>query len=110
MGYDCIYEGKQAAQPPELFWQRGFDPGDGELTWNGGMGCAALKTPFSRLSCVSQDPQLMRIKSVHTALIWKINVKLCLQNQQSLENLAIFSSRKSNLAPIFVKKAFEIWF
>ena len=65
--------------------------------------CAALKTPFSRLSCRSQDPRL-RPKSVHKTLIWKINVNFCLQNQQFSENMAIFSSRSSNLTSIFVKK------
>ena len=65
--------------------------------------CAAFNTPFSRLSCRSQDPRL-RFKSVHKILIWKIDIKWCLQNQQFLEKRAIFSSRNSYFIPILVKK------
>ena len=62
-------------------------------------GCATLTTFSRRL----QDPQL-RLKSVYKILIWKINVKFCLQNQHFSENKATFSSRSSNLSPILVKK------
>ena len=55
-------------------------------------GCAALKTPFSCLSCCLQDPQL-RHKSVHKPLIRKKNVTFLLQKQFLKENMTTFSSR-----------------
>ena len=77
--------------------------GVGHSPEKGVWGCVAIKTPFSRLSCRSQHPQF-RLKSIHKTLIWKINVKFCLKNQQFSENMAIFSFRSSNLAQIFIKK------
>ena len=73
--------------------------GKGHSPEKGVWGCTALKTPFSRLTCRTQDPQL-RLKSVHKTLIWMINVK---SKSKVLENMAIFSSRSSILAPIFIQ-------
>ena len=74
------------------------------LTWKGGMGMCSPEDPFfTLLSCHSQDPQL-RLKSVHKTIISKINVKFCLQKSTFSENMTNFSSRSSNLVPIFIKK------
>ena len=73
--------------------------GGGHSPEKGVRRCAALKAPFSCLSCHSQDPQL-RHKFTHKTLIWKRNVTFPLKNQTFLENMAIFSSRSSNLAAI----------
>ena len=66
---------------------------------NGVRGCAALKIPFSCLSCHSQDPQ-MRHKSIHQTLIWKKNVRFPLESTYFLGNIWQFSAPEAP-APIF---------
>ena len=63
-------------------------------------GCAALKTPFSCLSCHSQDPWQLRHKSIHR----KKNVTFPLKSKHFSENCDNFQLQKLKLTAIFVKK------
>ena len=65
-------------------------PGRGALTWKGAMGMCYPQDPlFTSLSPFTRPP--VEAESIHKTLIWKINVKFSLQNQQYSENIAILA-------------------
>ena len=78
----------------------------GALAWKEVLGCATVKTPFSRLSYRSQGSQV-RQKLVHKPFIWMKNVTFPLK-ASIFHNIRQFSARKAQVWPQFWSKSLKI--